>query len=114
MKIVKLEAHVLSNKLKQSFFFSQWAYNERRICVVKISTDEGVYGWGEGYGPADVIQKGIALLEPLLIGKNPLENESLWFEMYRKTLDFARRSVLFAAVSAIDIALWDIKGKAVN
>ena len=114
MKIVKLEAHVLSNKLKQSFFFSQWAYNERRICVVKITTDEGVYGWGEGYGPADVIQKGIALLEPLLIGKNPLENESLWFEMYRKTLDFARRSVLFAAISAIDIALWDIKGKALN
>ena len=114
MKIVKLEAHVLSNKLKQSFFFSQWAYNERRICVVKITTDEGVYGWGEGYGPADVIQKGIALLEPLLMGKNPLENESLWFEMYRKTLDFARRSVLFAAISAIDIALWDIKGKALN
>jgi D-galactarolactone cycloisomerase len=114
LKIVKLEAHVLSNKLKQSFFFSQWAYNERRICVVKITTDEGVYGWGEGYGPADVIQKGIALLEPLLMGKNPLENESLWFEMYRKTLDFARRSVLFAAISAIDIALWDIKGKALN
>lgn len=82
--------------------------------MVKITTDQGVYGWGEGYGPADVIQKGIALLEPLLIGKNPLENESLWFEMYRKTLDFARRSVLFAAISAIDIALWDIKGKALN
>jgi len=82
--------------------------------VVKITTDQDVYGWGEGYGPADVIQKGITLLEPLLIGNNPLENESLWFEMYRKTLDFARRSVLFAAISAIDIALWDIKGKAMN
>ena len=81
---------------------------------MKITTDEGVYGWGEGYGPADIIQQGIVLLEPILIGKNPLENESLWFEMYRKTLDFARRSVLFAAISAIDIALWDIKGKALN
>ena len=114
MKISKIETYVLSNKLDQSFFFSQWSYNERRICVVKITTDEGVYGWGEGYGPADVIQKGIALLEPLLMGKNPLENESLWFEMYRKTLDFARRSVLFASISAIDIALWDIKGKALS
>ena len=114
LKINKIETYILSDKLDESFFFSQWAYKERRICVVKITTDQGVYGWGEGYGPADVIQKGIALLEPLLIGKNPLENESLWFEMYRKTLDFARRSVLFAAISAIDIALWDIKGKALN
>ena len=114
LKIIKIETHVLSNQLEQSFFFSQWAYNERRICVVKITTDQGIYGWGEGYGPADVIQQGITLLEPILIGKDPLENESLWFEMYRKTLDFARRSVLFAAISAIDIALWDIKGKALN
>ena len=68
MKIIKIEIHVLSNQLEQSFFFSQWAYNERRICVVKITTDEGVYGWGEGYGPADVIRQGIALLEPILIG----------------------------------------------
>ena len=114
MKIIKIETHVLLNQLEQSFFFSQWAYNERRICVVKITTDEGIYGWGEGYGPAELIRQGIALLEPILIGSNPLENESLWFDMYRKTLDFARRSVLFAAISAIDIALWDIKGKALN
>lgn len=112
MKIIKIETYVLSNQLAQSFFFSQWAYDERRICVVKIITDEGIYGWGEGYGPADVIKQGIALIEPLLLGKNPIENEALWYEMYRKTLDFARRSVLFAAISAIDIALWDIKGKA--
>jgi D-galactarolactone cycloisomerase len=114
VKITKIETHVLSNKLEQSFFFSQWAYDERRICVVKIVTDEGIYGWGEGYGPADVIQSGIELLRPILIGSNPMENESLWFEMYRKTLDFARRSVLSAAISALDIALWDIKGKALN
>ncbi len=114
MKIIKIETHVLSNPLEQSFFFSQWAYDERRICVVKITTDQGVFGWGEGYGPADVIQQGIALLEPILIGKYALENESLWFEMYRKTSDFARRSVLLAAISAVDIALWDIKGKALN
>lgn len=114
MKITKIETHVLSNQLEQSFFFSQWAYDERRICIVKIVTDEGIYGWGEGYGPADIIQSGIELLQPILIGSNPMENESLWFEMYRKTLDFARRSVLCAAISALDIALWDIKGKALN
>ncbi|MRI00121.1 mandelate racemase/muconate lactonizing enzyme family protein [Kriegella sp. EG-1] len=111
MKITKVETFVLSNKLKENFFFSQWAYSERRICIVKITTDEGICGWGEGYGPADVIKSGINLVKPILIGENPLENETLWFKMYRKTLDFARRGVLVAAISAVDVALWDLKGK---
>ena len=114
MKITKVETFVLSNQLKETFFFSQWAYAERRICIVKITTDEGVCGWGEGYGPADVIKAGIKLVTPLLIGENPLENETLWYKMYRKTLDFARRGVLVASISAVDVALWDLKGKALN
>ena len=114
MKIVKIESFVLTDRLKENFYFSQWGYSERRICIVKIITDTGIIGWGEGYGPAEVIQAGIKLLEPILIDKDPIEHETLWFEMYRKTLDFARRGVLVASISAIDIALWDIKGKALN
>ena len=111
MKISKVEAFVLSDKLQESFFFSQWEYSERRICIVKVTTDDGICGWGEGYGPADVIKAGIELITPLLIGKNPIEQETLWFEMYRKTLDYARRGVLAASISAVDVALWDLKGK---
>ena len=114
MRIIKVETFVLSNQLKNAFFYSQWAYNERRICIVKITTDEGICGWGEGYGPADVIRAGINLVTPLLIGENPLENETLWYKMYRKTLDYARRGVLAASISAVDVALWDLKGKALN
>ncbi|MEQ9287751.1 MAG: mandelate racemase/muconate lactonizing enzyme family protein [Cyclobacteriaceae bacterium] len=112
MKIIKIETFILTDKLTEMFFFSQWEYSERNICIVKITTDDGIVGWGEGYGPARIIQQGVKFLEPLLIGKNPLQNETLWYEMYRKTLDFARRGVLMASVSCIDIALWDIKGKA--
>ncbi len=111
MKIDSIETFVLSDQLNEGFFFSQWEYNERRICIIRIKTDTGLSGWGEGYGPADVIKAGVNQLVPLLIGKDPLENETLWFEMYRKTLDFARRGVLTAAISCIDIALWDLKGK---
>ncbi len=114
MKITNIETFVLSNKLQESFFFSQWEYSERRICIVKITTDEGVVGWGEGYGPADVIKAGITFIAPILIGENPIENETLWFTMYRKTLDFARRGILAASISAIDVALWDLKGKILN
>ena len=70
MKIINIEPLVLSNPFEQSFFFSQWANNKKRICVVK-TTDEGKYRWGEDYGPADVIQQGIALLKTILIGKKP-------------------------------------------
>ncbi|WP_026231797.1 mandelate racemase/muconate lactonizing enzyme family protein [Neolewinella persica] len=111
MKIASVETYLLSDKLEESFFFSQWAYAERRICVVKVTTTCGIVGWGEGYGPADVLEAGIRLLKPMVIGKNPLEQESIWFDLYRKTLDFARRGILVASISAIDLALWDIKGK---
>ncbi|MEM8887527.1 MAG: mandelate racemase/muconate lactonizing enzyme family protein [Bacteroidota bacterium] len=114
MKIASIKTFILSDKLGKKFSFSQWEYSERRICIVKITTDEGLVGWGEGYGPADVLAEGIKLLCPLLIGKNPLEQEVLWFDMYRKTLDFARSGVLVASISAIDIALWDLKGKALK
>ncbi|MBX2872175.1 MAG: mandelate racemase/muconate lactonizing enzyme family protein [Saprospiraceae bacterium] len=111
MKISKIETFVLSDQLNESFFFSQWSYSERQICIVKITANNGLCGWGEGYGPATIIEAGIKHLVPLLIDRNPLEQETLWFDMYRKTLDFARRGVLAASISALDIALWDLKGK---
>ena len=111
MKISRVETFILTNQLEGSFFFSQWEYSERKICIVKITADNGLCGWGEGYGPANIIQAGIHHLKPIIIGKSPIEQETIWFEMYRKTLDFARRGVLTAALSAIDVALWDLKGK---
>ncbi|QHI39219.1 D-galactarolactone cycloisomerase [Kordia antarctica] len=114
MVIEKIETYILKDKLSKSFFFSQWEYSERCICVVKITTSDGQFGWGEGYGPANILNEGIKFLEPYIIGKNPLENEVIWSTMYRKTLDFARRGVLVASMSAIDIALWDLKGKILN
>ena len=93
MKIQKVEAFVLKDKLAKSFFFSQWEYNERVICVVKVTASDGQFGWGEGYGPANVLEAGIKFLEPIVVGKDPLENEVIWHTMYRKTHDFARRGI---------------------
>lgn len=111
MKIEKIETFVLKDVLSQSFFFSQWEYAERSICVVKITCSDGTYGWGEGYGPATILEAGIEFLKPMVIGQNPLENEVIWNGMYRRTLDYARRGILVASMSAIDIAIWDLKGK---
>ena len=111
MIIDKIETYILKDTLSKSFFFSQWEYSERCICVVKVTASNGEYGWGEGYGPANVLEAGIELLKPIVIGLDPLENEVIWNQMYRKTLDFARRGTLVASMSAIDIAIWDLKGK---
>ena len=112
--ISKIETYVLKDTLEKSFFFSQWEYSERCICIVKITCSDGTYGWGEGYGPANILESGIEFLKAQVLGENPLHNEVIWNKMYRRTLDFARRGVLVASMSAIDIAIWDIKGKLLN
>ena len=56
MKIVQVKPLIVSQNLSQPFSFSQWEYSKRTICLVKITTDNGIVGWGEGYGPAEVIK----------------------------------------------------------
>ncbi|MHC4707477.1 MAG: mandelate racemase/muconate lactonizing enzyme family protein [Planctomycetota bacterium] len=110
-KISTIEPFVVSHELETEFYFSQWRYDTRTICLVKITCDDGTFGWGEGYGPAGVIKAGIEFFRPLLVGHNALETENLWQMMYLRSLDYARRGILLSALSAIDVALWDLKGK---
>lgn len=79
---------------------------------LKISTDEGICGWGEPIveGRARTVETAVREFEPLLIGANPLEIEKLWTVMYRGTF-YRGGPVLVSAISGIDQALWDIKGK---
>lgn len=114
MKISKIETFVVSQSLDEPFCFSQWEYSKRSICIVKITTDSGMYGWGEGYGPSKIIQSAIEFFKPLILGMSVLENELIWQKMYLHSLDYSRKGVFLAALSAIDIALWDLKGKLLN
>jgi len=114
VKIIKIEPFILEQKLDQTFHFSQWQYDSRKICVVRVTTDEGLYGWGEGYGPAEILESGIKFFTPFLLDKDPLHVETLWRSMYLNSLDFARRGIMLSALSALDVALWDINGKILN
>lgn len=114
MKITEIKSYIVSNKLTSPFYFSQWEYDTRSICLVKIITDSGIVGWGEGYGPAKVLKAGVDFLRDFLIGLNPLGNDAIWSLLYRRSLDYARSGILMSAVSAIDVALWDVKGKALK
>ena len=111
MKIELIESYVVEQELETPFYFSQFEFRSRQICMVKVVAEDGSYGWGEGYGPATVVKAGVEFLSPLVDGEDPLQVEAVWHKMHLRALDYARRGVLVAAISAIDIALWDLRGK---
>lgn len=80
--------------------------------IVEVFTDDGLVGIGNAALAPPVTKQVIDLyLKPLLIGANPWDIEFLWQHMYRKTMAFGRKGIGMAAISAVDIALWDILGK---
>lgn len=115
MKIKKVETFILRVPLgSKRFFSSQCAFPERNSLLVRLETDEGVYGWGEGgqYGPPEPVKACIEhVLAPKIIGRDPLDKTIIWHELYNHTKDFGQKGSYIEAISAIDIALWDICGK---
>src|ERR1700742_229180 len=87
----------------------------RNQLIVKVETDEGVYGWGESglSGREKAVIGAIEHFREFVIGRDPMKIGALWQEMYRSQY-FEGGRVLTAAISAIDIALHDIKGKALG
>lgn len=81
--------------------------------IVEIFTDSGHVGIGNAALAPRVAKQIIdTYLKPLLIGKDPFDTEFLWQHMYRQTMAFGRKGIGMVAISAVDIALWDILGKA--
>lgn len=115
MNIECIRSHHLRCQLEKPFGFSQWSYAQRNVLVIEIVTDTGLSGWGECYGPADVIQGAVdKFYAPRILGMNPIASDVVWQHMWRSSLDFARGGVMMAAMSGIDMALWDLKGHALG
>ena len=79
---------------------------------VEIETDEGFTGWGEPVveGKAATVQACVEEMKPYLIGRNPMEIEDIWNTLYRAGF-YRGGPIIMSAISGIDQALWDIKGK---
>lgn len=91
------------------------AYSFLGWMVVEVETDTGLVGIGNAALSPHVTKAVIEHhLAPMLIGENPLDIAYLWERMYRQTLPFGRKGSGMAAISAIDLALWDILGKHSN
>jgi L-alanine-DL-glutamate epimerase-like enolase superfamily enzyme len=96
---------MLSKATMGTFTFHGWL-------LVEIFTDNGLVGLGNAALSPLVTKQVIDLhLKPLLLGADPWDIEFLWQHMYRKTMAFGRKGIGMVAISAVDIALWDLLGK---
>ncbi len=116
MKITHIHVHVLKTPLTEPFAFSQGWVNHRSATLVEVVTDQGLIGWGEAFAqglePPEIAAAVIEhALKPMLLGANPLDIEVLWHTLYHRTRDYGRKGSVISAISAIDMALWDIAGK---
>jgi len=113
-KTVSLPPHFCTNPMDLvtfgnasmgNFAFHGWV-------VVEIFTDTGLVGIGNA-ALSPLVTKTLidTYLKPLLLGADPWDTEYLWQQMYRRTMAFGRKGVAMTAISAIDIALWDLLGK---
>jgi D-galactarolactone cycloisomerase len=116
MKIRSIKTIILRSPLgDRKFYSSQAAFPERNSLLVRIETDGGLVGWGEGgqYGPPEPVAACIDdVLGPRILGRDPSEPVRIWEELYAFSRDFGQKGTYVEAISAIDIALWDIAGQA--
>jgi D-galactarolactone cycloisomerase len=117
-KITAIRIHILRVPLGVDLFLSsQCSFPERKSLLVQVQTDAEIDGWGEGgqYGPAEPVAACIRdVLGPRLIGRDPRDAGRFWHEMYSATRDFGQKGSYIEAISALDIACWDITGKLSN
>ena len=117
MKIVSVDAIPLEAQIDKFIGRARQTVplKARRCLLVKITTDEGLVGYGEGLTPvapqaaAAIVRQ---VLAPFLIGKDPVDTEPIWQMLYATNSSRGyTRGYQMIAISAVDIALWDLKGK---
>ncbi len=111
MRVAAVHTHCLEHVLADPFESASGHFDRRQHCLVEIVCDDGTTGWGECLGPMRPNAAMIGAYAGLLAGKDPLATDVRWLELYHAFRDQGQRGLAMTALSGIDIALWDIKGK---
>jgi len=118
MKITDVKAYSLVAPLKQPWKIARVVMREMTATCVEVFTDEGVTGVGEcltRLGPSTTCSIVNEMLKPVLIGRDPLDVEVLWEEMFSLMRTRGHnKGFMIEAISGVDIALWDVMGKALG
>ena len=116
MKITSVRAIPLAVPIKEAApVASTWSARASKQILVEVQTDGGLTGWGEAFAygvplaVCNVIDDGLA---PIVVGADPTEIEALVERMHRALMIWGRRGLAMMAVSGVELALWDLAGKA--
>lgn len=116
MKITKVTSHVMQYDMPELLGYSQQYYDKRSAHLVEVETDEGIAGWGECFGPGNIALANKVIVEkviqPMILYHDPLDRDVLWHKVYNLTRDHGQKGMPLQSLSGVDIALWDIAGKA--
>ena len=114
MRIDSIETFLLEASIQPGFGWSQGWADKRQVGLVKLVTEDGIVGWGEGLnGPsARIVHEEFA---HILLGADPMQRNLLWQAMFRLFYNGnVAGGIGGSAISAVDTALWDIAGKAIG
>ena len=110
-RIAEVRCHVLEAKLSEPFLWSFNRADSRGACLVEIVAEDGTAGWGECFGPAALNAAVVAAYRPHLVGRDALATEAIWQFLYNRFRDQGQKGLAVTALSGVDIALWDLKGR---
>lgn len=111
LKVERVKTHLLDCRLPTAFESASMRFDRRMHLLIEIICNDGTTGWGECLGPALPNAAIVKAYTPWLLGQNPLETERIWATLYNALRDQGQRGLTATALSGIDVALWDIKGK---
>ena len=115
MKIQDIKCFLLRSPVKEVKGGGSGWVTSRSALFVKVTTDDGIIGWGEAgqTGPTIIVKHLVEqVVAPIYIGANPFDVEALWERAYLQTRDYGQKGQVIGAISGLDIALYDIMGKA--
>src|SRR4051794_29700507 len=112
MKIRDINAFGLVGRTPEGGWSAELQPEDCVHTVIAVRTDGGVTGWGSVFTSADLVKASLAVLRPLFAGENALEPERVSEKLHQSTFWMGRGGSITHTISGIDIALWDILGKA--
>jgi L-alanine-DL-glutamate epimerase-like enolase superfamily enzyme len=119
MKIARVESFLVGIPYEHGAPKTALATSDGRVTqdgvYIKVETDTGLVGWGEAFGFGGCLMSHLAMkrvIAPLVVGRDAADIPGVMTDLYRKTQGMSRNGPVGFALSGLDIALWDIKGKA--
>jgi L-alanine-DL-glutamate epimerase-like enolase superfamily enzyme len=118
MKITNVLTQIVEKRNDTPLWNPREIWHKKNAVLVFIETDEGITGVGESWSEGGTSKPVESLIhndiKPLIVGEEPTRIEWIWKKIYEETLTRGKSSIVYAAMSGVDIALWDILGKTVR